>query len=119
MNSVRIKDSLQRGWLKVTKMGEPRDGYVTLRSQLFDGTEFDFTVPVHQFEDQGADVPSLVEVGLVGNVGNVNTSGIVEVILPAPVLSLGHNVRVSDQSLLKWDTYNLIKEKNQAARRVK
>lgn len=116
MNSVRIKDRLLRAWLKVTKIGEPKPGYVTMRGELFDGTPFDFVIADHEYEDQGPDCPPLVEVGLVGNVGNVPTSGICEVILPAPVLTQGHNVRVNDHSLLRWDAYNNIKERNKAAK---
>jgi hypothetical protein len=115
MNSIRVKDRLQRAWLKVTKVGTPKPGHSTLRGELFDGTPFEFVVPDHEYESQGQDCPPLVEVGLVGNVGNVSTSGISEIILPAPVLAQGHNVRVSDQSLIKWEVYQLIKEKNQAA----
>ena len=118
MNSARIKDKLQRAFLKVSKVGE-REGHVTLRSELFDGTSFEFTVPNHEYENQGTDLPALIEVGLVGNVGNVSSSGIVEIILPAPVLSQGHNVRVSEQSLLRVDVYNLIKEKNALAKKSK
>ncbi len=116
MNSIRVKDRLLRAWLKVTKMGSPKPGYSTLRGEMFDGTPFDFVVADHEYEDQE---PPLVEVGLVGNVGNVPTSGICEIILPTPVLSQGHNVRVSDQSLIKWEVYHMIKEKNEAAKRAK
>lgn len=112
MNSVRVKDALQRAWLRVTKINEPKPGHSTMRGELFDGTFFDFVIPNHDYEDQGPDCPPLVEVGLVGNVGNVTTSGIVEVILPAPVLSQGHNVRVSSTSILKWDVYKDIQERN-------
>ena len=115
MNSIRVKDNLLRAFLKVTIVNSPKPGYSTLRSALFDGTPFDFVVADHQYEDQGPDCPPLVEVGLVGNVGNVSTSGIFEIVLPAPVLTLGHNVRVSEQSVIKWEAYQLIKEKNEAA----
>ncbi len=118
MNSIRVKDKLQRAWLKVRRMGSPKPGYSTLRSELFDGTPFDFEVADHEYEDQGPDCPPLIEVGFVGNVGNIPTSKICEIILPAPALTLGHNVRVSEDSLLKWETYNLIREKNEAAKRA-
>ncbi len=114
MNSIRIKDRLQRAWLKVTKVCVPKEGHVTLRGEMFDGTIFDFTVPNHEYEDQGGDVPPLIEVGLVGNLG----SAICEIILPAPSLHHGHNIRVSESSLLRWDFYNTIKEKNEAAKRA-
>lgn len=112
MNSVRVKDTLSRAWLKVIKINEPKPGYSTMRGELFDGTPFDFVVANHEYEDQGSDCPPLVEVGLVGNVGNLPTSGICEIVLPAPVLTQGHNVRVSSSNLLKWDIYKIIKEKN-------
>jgi len=104
--------------LKVTKMGSPKPGYVTMRAELFDGTPFEFTIPDHEYEDQGPDCPPLVEVGLVGNVGNIPTSGIVEIILPAPVLAQGHNVRVSDQSVLKWEAYYKLKERDAATKKA-
>lgn len=116
MNSARIQDRLQRAWLKVTRKGEAAPGHSIMCGELFDGTPFEFTIPNHEYEDQGPDCPPLVEVGLVGNVGNVESSRILEVILPAPVLTLGHNVRVNDTSVIKWDAYRLIQEKNKAAK---
>lgn len=80
---------------------------------MFDGTPFDISVPEHEFENQGPDVPSLIEVGLVGNIG----STVCEVVLPYPALNYGYNVRVSSSSLIKWDSYLLIKEKNDNAKK--
>jgi hypothetical protein len=111
MRGIRTEHKPLRAWLQVNKGATPRPGYITLHSELFDGTPFEFTVANHEFEDQGPDSLSLVEVGLVGNVGNIPTSGIYEIILPTPVLTLGHNVRVNEHRIIKWDVYQNLKER--------
>lgn len=108
MNNIKIKDNLQRAWLKVNKISSNNDNTV-LQGEMFDGTLFNFCVPNHGYEDQGSECPPLVEVGYIGKVG----TGICEVVLPSPSLSHGHNVRVSENSLIKWEIYEKIKKSKQ------
>jgi hypothetical protein len=104
MNNVRNSEQLARGWLKVQKVREEKDK-VVVRSNLFDGTFFEFTIASHQYEAQSDESPGLVCVNIIGSVGQNYT----EVLLPAPALNFGHNVRVSPDAVVDWQLYNLRK----------
>lgn len=103
MNNIRNDEQLARGWLKVDKVREQNDR-VVVRGVLFDNSLFEFTIANHQLELQEGASP-LVLVSIVGSVGHNYT----EVMLPAPTLNYGYNVRVKPESVINWELYNLKK----------
>lgn len=96
MNSIRISDNLPKVWLEVNVTKTDEYGH-TVSSMFFDGTPFTIHAPHAKVEiDQNDASKGLLQVGRVGA-----ASGYVEIVLPAPALNFGHNVRVSENQLVK------------------
>lgn len=104
MNSLRATDRLEKAWLKVNA-GKSEGGSVTVQGELFDGTPFSVTLAEHEIERQDDDSLAFVPVSYNGA-----GSGFCEIVLPKPVLNFGHTVRVSPNSIVKWQEYRQIQE---------
>jgi hypothetical protein len=104
MNNIRNAEQRERAFLKVDLVGPaPQKGRLVVRGELFDGTLFEVTVSDHDYED--ASGSGLIPVGYIGDLG-ANYS---EIVLPAPVLNYGTNVRVKPSSVTKWSEYQKLK----------
>ena len=96
INSIRISDNLVKVWLEVNIVSEDDTGYI-VSSSFFDGTPFSIHALKEKVEVDHNDLKKgLLQVGKVGT-----ASGYVEIVLPEPALSYGHNVRVKDSQLVK------------------
>jgi len=106
MNNIRNTELREQAFLTVNLVGDAphQKGFIVLRGELFDGTFFEVTVPHHTYEDAGGS--GLLQVGYLGNMG----ANYAEIVLPAPALNYGCNVRVKPTSLLKWADYQKLKE---------
>lgn len=104
MSNSRNSELLERGYLQVNKVSE-QNGRITLRAYLFDNSPFEFTVHEHEYEPQSEGSAGLVPISIVGTIGKNYT----EIMLPAPALSYGYNVRVSPTAVVSWELHNLKK----------
>lgn len=105
MNNIRNMETREQAFLTVNLVGPAvQKGFIIVRGQLFDGSPFEVTVPEHNYED--ASGSGLLQVGYLGDMGSHYS----EIVLPAPALNYGTNVRVKPESLTKWAAYQKLKE---------